>query len=73
MSPTSIHASSLSSARAAAGELLVASELCAAKIYADDELHTSDHHDIELRARVELRVDEPAFVQAISRCCKSMF
>jgi hypothetical protein len=38
--PADIHASSLSSTRAVAGELLVAGELCVAKIHAADELRT---------------------------------
>jgi hypothetical protein len=54
-----IYTSSLSSARAAAGNPRVADELCVAEIHVVDELCTDNLHCIELRAGVELCVDEP--------------
>ena len=55
------------SARAAARELCVAGELYVAAIRAANELRTGNLRGIELRAGVELRVNEPQFAQAARR------
>jgi hypothetical protein len=59
----------LSSTRTAASEPHVAGELYATEIRAANELRTGGLHGIELRAGIELRIDEPRFAQATRRCC----